>query len=42
MDHLPILIQQMQGAEGFTLHGGATHPDGSHLQELAFNYKHGR
>ena len=36
MDHLPLLISQTQGAEGFKFHGGATEPDGSWAFDLAY------
>jgi hypothetical protein len=36
MDHLPLLISQTQGAEGFKFHGGATEPDGTWAFDLAY------
>lgn len=29
MDHLPFILQQTKGAEGFVFHGGATDENGN-------------
>ena len=36
MDHLPLLIQQAPGADGFVFHGGKMNDDGSWCDELAY------
>jgi hypothetical protein len=41
MDHLPLLISQSQGAEGFKFHGGATQSDGSWAFDLAYQVRCG-
>lgn len=42
MDHLPLMIQQKTGADGFVFHGGRMNPDGSWCQELAYTCEGGR
>jgi len=42
MDHLPLMIQQKTGADGFIFHGGKMNPDGSWCQELAYVYENGK
>lgn len=42
MDHLPLMIQQKTGADGFVFHGGKMNPDGSWCQELAYTYEQGK
>ena len=41
MDHLPLMIQQRTGADGFVFHGGRMNPDGSWCQELAYTCEGG-
>ena len=42
MDHLPLLIQQKKGADGFDFHGGRLNQDGSWIQGLAYEFVNGR
>jgi len=42
MDHLPLLIAQSAGCEGFVLHGGRISGSGSYLPELAYSCHEGR
>jgi len=42
MDHLPLLIQQAPGADGFVFHGGKMNDDGSWCDELAYAFDGGR
>lgn len=36
MDHLPFVLQQTKGAEGFVFHGGATDDNGHWDQARAY------
>ena len=38
MDHLPLLIQQNPGADGFVFHGGKMNDDGSWCDDLAYTF----
>lgn len=42
MDHLPLMIQQKTGADGFVFHGGRMNPDGTWCQELAYTCEGGK
>ena len=42
MDHLPLLIQQNPGADGFVFHGGKMNDDGSWCDDLAYTFNNGR
>ena len=42
MDHLPLLIQQAPGADGFVFHGGKMNDDGTWCDELAYHWNQGR
>ena len=42
MDHLPLLIQQNPGADGFVFHGGKMNDDGSWCDDLAYTFSNGR
>ena len=42
MDHLPLLIQQAPGADGFVFHGGKMNDDGSWCDELAYAWNQGK
>ena len=41
LDHLPLLIRQRHGAEGFDFHGGAIGPTGAYNSEIAYDVKPG-
>jgi len=41
MDHLPLLIAQDQGSEGFALHGGRIDHTGHYAPHLAYSYNYG-
>ena len=42
MDHLPLLIQQAPGADGFVFHGGKMNDDGTWCEELAYTWHGGK
>eukprot|EP00658_Telonema_sp_P-2_P011102 TRINITY_DN14223_c0_g1_i11.p1 TRINITY_DN14223_c0_g1~~TRINITY_DN14223_c0_g1_i11.p1 ORF type:complete len:274 (-),score=39.01 TRINITY_DN14223_c0_g1_i11:500-1321(-) len=42
MDHMPLLIAQYKGCEGFGLHGGRMNEEGEFLPELAYHCEAGR
>ena len=42
MDHLPLLIQQAPGADGFVFHGGKMNDDGTWCDELSYTWNQGR
>jgi len=42
MDHLPLLIQQAPGADGFVFHGGKMNDDGTWCEELAYQWHGGK
>lgn len=42
LDHHPLLIQQIQGSEGFMLHGGPLNPDGNWNPNLAYSFNFGK
>ena len=42
MDHLPLLIQQAPGADGFVFHGGKMNDDGTWCEELAYQWQGGK
>jgi hypothetical protein len=42
LDHMPLLLSQSAGVEGFDLHGGNISHSGAWNEELAYEYKHGR
>jgi len=41
MDHLPLIILQDKGSEGFALHGGRIDHTGSYAPHLAYSFAHG-
>jgi ectoine hydroxylase-related dioxygenase (phytanoyl-CoA dioxygenase family) len=42
MDHLPLVLAQNEGAEGFQLHGGVTAPvSGKFQPHLEYSFRHG-
>ena len=42
MDHLPLLIAQNKGCEGFSLHGGCVKQNGESVPELMYRCHQGR
>jgi hypothetical protein len=42
MDHLPLLIQQAPGADGFVFHGGKMNDDGTWCDELSYTWNQGK
>lgn len=42
MDHLPLLIAQSKGCEGFSLHGGCINANGESVPELMYRFHQGR
>jgi len=42
LDHLPLLLLQRRGVEGFDLHGGAIGASGTWNQELSYSFHGGR
>lgn len=42
MDHLPLLIQQNPGADGFVFHGGKMNDDGTWCDDLAYTWSNGK
>eukprot|EP00656_Telonema_subtile_P017274 TRINITY_DN19241_c0_g1_i2.p1 TRINITY_DN19241_c0_g1~~TRINITY_DN19241_c0_g1_i2.p1 ORF type:complete len:202 (+),score=45.81 TRINITY_DN19241_c0_g1_i2:166-771(+) len=42
MDHMPLLIAQNKGCEGFELHGGRITAKGDYVPELAYSCHQGR
>ena len=42
MDHLPLLIQQSPGADGFVFHGGRVNDDGTWGDDLAYTFSNGK
>lgn len=41
MDHMPLIIAQDEGSEGFALHGGRIDHTGHYAPFLAYSYNHG-
>ena len=42
LDHSPLLFKQVQGSEGFSLHGGPLTEEGEWNPLLSYQYNHGR
>ena len=42
MDHLPLMITQQPGAEGFMFHGGATEDNGEWSHDLEYTQRNGK
>lgn len=42
LDHLPLILAQNKGTEGFSLHGGPVNDDGSYNNQLAYGFHRGK
>ena len=42
LDHMPLVIQNPRGSEGFSLHGGTVGADGTFNPDLAYQWSHGK
>jgi hypothetical protein len=42
LDHSPLLFKQVQGSEGFSLHGGPLTEEGAWNPLLSYQFNHGR
>jgi len=42
LDHMPLVIQNQRGSEGFSLHGGTVGADGTYNPDLAYQWSHGK